>query len=326
MRGVAVAALLVLLAAWMSDGAVFERYLSIERPADRAIMAYLELEKKGEATSRDLAELGVLLLNKGFPKDAERYLRKSIKLDKENFEAAYRLGLVLQREGRDREAARYYKKVIKQRPGHAYARFMLALAEERSGHREAAIRDYAKAYRFVPELAWYDKNPLLYASKLQVSAALERYRREVNSSTLEVAAIDPAHVAEMMQIGAPIQPTPTPAPQTPPPPVPPTVVSATPAAAATPATTQEQQREGGRPRRRGSEGTPGARPELLHRPVPGGERVPSSRPGGRPGGPGVGLPTMTPPPSPTPEPTAVPEPTGTPEPSATPTPEPAGNP
>jgi hypothetical protein len=181
-----------------SDAAIFERYLHAESPSDRAILGYLELEKQGTATSRDLSELGVLLLAKGFPNDAEQYLRKAYKMDKENFEAIYRLGLVLQRQGEHRKAIRCYKKVVKMRPGHAYARFMLALAEEKAGRRSAAIRDYAKAFHFAPDLAVYEKNPLLYDSTLQAEAQLERYRLEVESSTLKVTAIDPAAVERMM--------------------------------------------------------------------------------------------------------------------------------
>lgn len=197
MRSVAAGIVAVMLAGG-SQAAIFERYLHADRPADRAILGYLELEKRGTATSRDLAELGVLLLEKGFPKDAERYLEKASKVDKENFEAIYRLGLVHQRQGEFGKAIRCYKKVVKMRPGHAYARFMLAMAEERAGRRQAAIRDYAKAYRFAPDLAVYEKNPLLYDSKLQVAAQIERYRQQAATDTLKVDAIDPEAVARMM--------------------------------------------------------------------------------------------------------------------------------
>ena len=104
-------------------------------------MNYMALDKAGKATSTDLANLGVLILEKGFPNDAEHYLREALKLDEGNYEAAYRLGLVLQRQGHDHKAMRYYKKTLKVRPGFAEARFMLALAEERGGLRDAAITD-----------------------------------------------------------------------------------------------------------------------------------------------------------------------------------------
>ena len=195
--------ILGLVVAVSASGAVFERFLSPDRPADQVIMKYMELEKAGKATSMDLANMGVLILEKGFTHDAERYLRKALKADKHNYEAAYRLGLVLQRDGRDREAVRYYKRTVKERPGYAEARFMLALAEERCGRRTAAVRDYVRAYRHAPNLANPDVNPLVYDSKLQTEALLEHYRETVVSSTLKVTEVDPTAVRRMMEALAP---------------------------------------------------------------------------------------------------------------------------
>jgi tetratricopeptide (TPR) repeat protein len=182
-----------------ASGSVFERFLSPDRPADRAITNYLALAKSGRASSMDLANLGVLIFEKGFPGDAEDYLRAALKLDKHNYEAAYRLGLVLQREGHDREAVRYYKMTLKERRGYAQARFMLAMAEERCGRRAEAIRDYAKAYRNAPQLADPKKNPLVYDSDLQTEAAIRHYQETSATSTLEVTEIDPAEVRRMME-------------------------------------------------------------------------------------------------------------------------------
>jgi hypothetical protein len=198
-----------LVVAASASGAVFERFLSPDQPKDRVIMEYMALEKAGKATSMDLANMGVLILEKGFPHDAERYLRKALKADKHNYEAAYRLGLVLQREGRDREAVRYYKRTVKERPGYAEARFMLALAEERCGRRNAAIHDYVRAYRHNPGLANPDINPLVYDSRLQTEAMLGHYEETVVSSTLTVTEVDPAAVRRMMEALAPeARPTP----------------------------------------------------------------------------------------------------------------------
>jgi len=247
--------LMVMIVAAVSRGAVFERYLSPERPLDRAILGYLELDRSGKATSTDLANLGVLLLQKGFPVDAERYLRKALAADKHNFEAEYRLGLVLQRQGHDHEAIKFYKRTLKERPGHGYARFMLAMAEERCGERTAAIQDYAKAYRFAPDLADPRSNPLVLDSDLQTEAALKRYQQTRLSSTLKVTPVDPEAVKRMMEARpqpseapeapgqpvtgappAPVQTAPTPtAPPTPPPikPAPPTPPVSAPAAGPT---------------------------------------------------------------------------------------------
>ncbi|MBP1620922.1 MAG: Anaphase-promoting complex, cyclosome, subunit 3 [Acidobacteria bacterium] len=188
MRTLALAAALLLGA---TDGAVFERYLSPDRPEDRAILNYLALAEQGQATSEDLAELGVLLLDKGFPKDAERYLEAAVEADKENVEAIYRLGLVRQRMGKEGSAIRCYRKVVNQRPGHAYASFMLALAEEKRGRRES-------------------------------EALLLRYERDVAAASIAVPQLDPAAVRAMMaalpetEAAAPAvppaaQPTPQPA-------------------------------------------------------------------------------------------------------------------
>jgi tetratricopeptide (TPR) repeat protein len=196
-----VGALALTLAA-SAPSMVFERFLSPDRPADRAIMSYMALEKAGNATSTDLANLGVLILEKGFPRDAEHYLRVALKLDGDNYEAAYRLGLVLQRQGYDLKAMRYYKRTLKARPGYAQARFMLALAEERCGRRDTAIRDYVRAYRHAPDLANPDLNPLVYDSRLQTEAALKYYREKAVTSTLKVTPIDPAAVRQMTLIRA----------------------------------------------------------------------------------------------------------------------------
>jgi hypothetical protein len=205
-------AVVVLVVATSAMGAVFDRFLSPKDPKDRVIMQYMELDREGKATSMDLANMGVLILEKGFVHDAEDYLRRALKLDKHNYEAAYRLGLVLQRDGRDREAVRYYKLTVKQRPGYAQARFMLALAEERCGRRDAAIRDYVRAYRHAPDLANPRVNPLVYDSKLQTEAMLEHYRETVASTTLKVTEVDPEAVQRMMEALKPeARPTPAPA-------------------------------------------------------------------------------------------------------------------
>jgi tetratricopeptide (TPR) repeat protein len=200
------------------DGAVFERYLSPDRPEDRAILNYLALAEQGQASSNDLAELGVLLADKGFPKDAERYLEAAVKADKENVEALYRLGLVRQRMGKEGSAIRCYRKVVNQRPGHAYASFMLALSEEERGRRDAAVYHYAKAYRHKPGLANPQVNPLVIDSRLQSEAQLLRYRRDVAAATIAVPPVD-AEAVRTMMLARPAAEPPAPEPQATAPPI-----------------------------------------------------------------------------------------------------------
>lgn len=181
-----------------APGAVFERFLNPARPEDRAILNYLELERQKRAQSNDLAELAVLLVKKGFPKDGMAYLKKALQMEKGNVEARYRLGLVLQRLGQDRAAAREYRRVIKARPGFAEAQFMLALALERSGRRRAALAAYVKAYKHNPRLADPAANPLVLDSNLQTQAALLHYRQMVTHSTLDLKPLDEQALRRMM--------------------------------------------------------------------------------------------------------------------------------
>lgn len=190
--------LVVSLWATWAFGAVFERFLDPSSPKDRAILSYLELERQGKAQSNDFVELAVLLVEKGFPQDGEKYLRKALKMEKGNVEARYRLGLVLQRLGQDRAAARQYRRVIKARPGFAEAQFMLGLALERSGRRRAAIAAYVKAYKHNPRLADPAANPLVLDSKLQTQVHLLHYRRMVTQSTLNLKPLDREALRRMM--------------------------------------------------------------------------------------------------------------------------------
>lgn len=217
MRTLAALAVVLTLGA-AAEGAVFERYLSPDRPEDRAILNYLALAEQGQATSNDLAELGVLLADKGFPKDAERYLEAAVKADKENVEALYRLGLVRQRMGNEGAAIRCYRQVVNRRPGHAYASFMLALAEEKRGQRDAAVYHYAKAYRHKPELANRRLNPLVIDSHLQDEALLLRYQRDMAAASIGVPPVDLAAVKEMMLARPAAEPE-APAPETTAPPI-----------------------------------------------------------------------------------------------------------
>jgi tetratricopeptide (TPR) repeat protein len=182
--------------------APYERYLSADRPEDRAIMAYMELDKSGKATSMDLTEMAVLLVNKGFPNDAEDCLKAALKKDKHNFEAAYRLGLVMQRQGHYYRACHYYRKTLKERPGYGPARFMLALAQERTGRRWASINNYKRAYRHAPDLADPVKNPLVLESRLQTEALIKTYQEKSGKVTHHVLPVD-AQAVQCMTLAIP---------------------------------------------------------------------------------------------------------------------------
>ena len=319
------AAVVGVLASAASEAWVVERFLSADRPVDVVITNYLKAVKDKKASSKDLAELAVLVAQKGFPGDAETFFRMAIKKDKLNFEADYRLGLLLQRQGRESAAIRCYRRVLRQHPGHAYARFMLALAEERRGRRDRAIYDYAKAYHHAPELADPLKNPLIRDSRLQTEAQLLRYQREAVGTTFAITALDPGAIHAMIEAAVgerrgsasgsadAAKPTPTPAPSATPPAKPETTpVPKRPAAAFS-----------------GGEDTAPAPPPGLVTPTPpppgsapvglapSAEGFLAGRRGHRPlkPPPGDGAATPVPTPAPTPEPPSEPTPEPTPDPT-----------
>jgi tetratricopeptide (TPR) repeat protein len=208
MRRLAMVALTLALAA-AAPAADLEHELSAANPDDAAILNYLALAKQGKASAQDLAELGVLLIDRGDTADAEHYLRAAVKIDPHSFPVLYRLGLVLQREGEAHAAARWFRRALRVHPDDPYARFMLALSEERSGNRRAAVRDYVTAYRRMPDLAIPQKNPLVYDSDLQTQAQIERYREESTTTTFPITAIDEAAVEQMMKARPAAAPEPT---------------------------------------------------------------------------------------------------------------------
>jgi tetratricopeptide (TPR) repeat protein len=182
-----------------TQAAVLEPVLNPDRPADRAIQAYRDLERSGKASASDLADLGVLLLDRGMVADGERYLRAAFKLDPHNAEVAYRLGLVLQRQGKPHEAARWFRRTLKASPDQPYAHFMLARTAELCGWRSLSIKHYLSAYHVMPQLADPMRNPLVLDSRLQTEVQLRRYRQTVESDGFRVRPIDPTAVRRMME-------------------------------------------------------------------------------------------------------------------------------
>jgi len=215
--------IMMILALGAPAPANLEKVLSPSRPLDRAILGYLELAEGGQATAEDLTELGVLLLERGFPVEAERHLRAAIKLDKHSFAARYRLGLALHRQGRILDAARAYHRALQENGTDPYARFMLAVAEEQLGRTSTAVDDYVAAFRVMPELAEPARNPLVLDSHLQVQAQLDLHRVTVTTTTFAATPVDPAAVRRMMETRPappPPSPSPTPTPTPQPEPVP----------------------------------------------------------------------------------------------------------
>ncbi len=120
-------------------------------------------------------QLGQLLVQKGFPKDAEREFERAVDADRRFFQAWYNLGLV-RASGEDYSGAeRAFHRTVRLAKGHSEALFQLGLIEEKRGNDSAAIDYYAKALRHNNAILDVRVNPLVLDTKLMPLALLRNY-------------------------------------------------------------------------------------------------------------------------------------------------------
>lgn len=120
-------------------------------------------------------DLGQALVQKGFPKDAEREFERAVSNDKTYYPAWYNLGLVRQSRGESAGAETAYLQAVRYRPGHALALFQLGLLAEHSGRTSEAIDYYAKAFLINHQLLDIRVNPRILDSKIVDLAMIKAY-------------------------------------------------------------------------------------------------------------------------------------------------------
>jgi tetratricopeptide (TPR) repeat protein len=123
-------------------------------------------------------QLGQLLIQKGFPKDAETEFERAINDDHHFYPAWYNLGLVRMSRGNFTGAHIAFLATVHQKPGHSQALFQLGLMEEQRGHIDAAIDYYAKAISINHALLDVHSNPRILDTKLIDLALLHLYPKE----------------------------------------------------------------------------------------------------------------------------------------------------
>ena len=159
----------------------YAKYLNTGTSLDAEIQNDLNLLRQ-DATSPASAEahneLGTLLVQKGFPRDAEREFERAIDADGKYYPAWYNLGLVRAARGDEMGAHRAFANTIDLKPGHPAALFQLGLVEEKRHHMDRAIALYAKAYAINPSLLDVEVNPRILDSKLTSLALLKNYDPE----------------------------------------------------------------------------------------------------------------------------------------------------
>ncbi|HSP17429.1 MAG TPA: tetratricopeptide repeat protein [Thermoanaerobaculia bacterium] len=154
-------------------------------------------------------QLGQLLVQKGFPKDAEREFERAINADSNFYQAWYNLGLIRASHADYSGAERAFHRTVRLAKGHSEALFQLGLIEEKRGNDDAAIDYYAKALRHNSAILDVRENPQVLDSKLMPLALIRNYEIQHARQAGRYLDTPLGYVAPAMQEKAP-SPQPTP--------------------------------------------------------------------------------------------------------------------
>lgn len=192
-----------------TDQPVFLQWLKAGDPGDETIRNYWERSQAGQLNAEETVDLGTMLFQRGWPKDAVRMYKKALDMDKNLYEAWYRIGLVKHSQGELYDARKAYKRCLKKLTGHGWCNFYLGLLEEQEGNSTDALYYFRRAFKFAPELADPAVNPEMLSSQLAFAAKLREVDRVEFKNALPMPYLDPAEVRKVSQ-----QYEPTPVPRT----------------------------------------------------------------------------------------------------------------
>ena len=172
----------------------YARYLNTGSPLDAQITATMNALKANPRSASLHNTLGQQLLQKGFPKDAEREFERAVNSDSHFYPAWYNLGLVRMSRG-DWVGSKFaFGRTIHYKPGHSAALFQLGLMEEQRNHQRAAIDYYAKAFAINHSLLDVRVNPRILDSKLVPLALLKAYPKEHARESMSFQPTPPGYV------------------------------------------------------------------------------------------------------------------------------------
>ncbi len=171
-------------------------------PEDRLVLEYWDKVVGCEATSEEMIDLGTLLFDRNFPRDALRVFQAAIDLDPALYEAWFRAGMVHHSLGELKKAKKAYRKCLKIFKGHGWCNFYLGLAEEQSGSTSDALHHYRKAFKYAPALADPKVNPAVLQSRLQLGAFLRTSEAEGFKTTLPMELLKPGKLQAESAVSA----------------------------------------------------------------------------------------------------------------------------
>lgn len=163
----------------------YSRYLNPANPLDQQIQRTVDALRANPRSAPLHNELGSLLAQKGFPKDAEREFERAVDADRRFYPAWYNLGLMRAARGNYAGAGVAFHRTIHYKPGHAAALFQLGLLEERRENSRRAVHYYAKAFQINRGLLDVRVNPRILDSKLVHLALIEAYPNEHTRQSLQ---------------------------------------------------------------------------------------------------------------------------------------------
>lgn len=157
------------------DNPFYAKYLNTGSALDAQITRTLAALRENPDSPELHNQLGAMLIDKGFPKDAEREFERAVNADRHYYPAWYNLGLVRAASDDDLGARRAFSRTVDLKPGHAAALFQLGLIEEERHHVDRAIALYAKAFAINPQLLDVRVNPRILDTDLVHMALLRNY-------------------------------------------------------------------------------------------------------------------------------------------------------
>ncbi len=185
----------------------YQRYLNTGSPLDAQISRTMNDLQANPRSATLHNRLGQLLLQKGFPKDAETEFERAVNDDAHFYPAWYNLGLVRMSRGDSIGAHFAFSRTVHYKPGHSAALFQLGLMEEKRDHQRAAIDYYAKAFLINHSLLDVRVNPRILDSKLVDLALLKAYPNEHARQSMSFQPSPPGYIQQGLEAPSP-QPSP----------------------------------------------------------------------------------------------------------------------
>ena len=181
----------------------YQKYLNTGSRLDAQITRTLNDLRANPRSATLHNTLGQLLVQKGFPKDAETEFERAVNADGHFYPGWYNLGLVRMSRGDWIGAHFAFGRTIHYKPGHSAALFQLGLMEEKRNHQRAAIDYYAKAFLINHSLLDVRVNPRILDSKLVDVALLKAYPNEHARESMAFNPTPPGYVQEGLEAPTP---------------------------------------------------------------------------------------------------------------------------